>query len=580
MQIDIPQIDSELISHLQISTGLPEIVLKLLVTRSIKTPESIRKFLYPEFTDLYNPFLLKDMLKSVKKILTEIADGSKMLIFGDKDTDGITSVTILYKTLRGLGANVEYMLPAPDDNYDLSEKALNYAVENNVKLVITVDCGITASEIIKKFNEKNIDVIITDHHEPLSELPQAYSIINPKQPDCTYKCKVLAGCGVAFKLASALILFDSVDDFKTEFFDKKIIDKNYNYVLFLKKYLPVAAIGTIADVVPIEDENRIITKLGYDLIKSDVPVYLEVLFEKLNITEITGDTIGYRIVPVLNASRRMQKIGYSLDFLLEEDKLKLFKIADSLIELNELRKNKTDDFFEVAVKDAENQVESEKCSVIVLKYTQFEHGVTGLVANKLKELFNKPVFIFIIDDDGIASGAGRGVENNVNLHTVLTYFSDLFLKFGGHKYAVGMNIRAELIETFKKKINEYFKNNQIFDLKPVMFADAFVDISLIDFDLIKYIRMFEPFGASNSKPVFYGNKYSITRVYTMGAESNHLNIYIKSGSNREQIRGIAWKLGHLSEKLNKEKQISAVFNIEENRFNNKTSIQLKILEIF
>ncbi|HPG31260.1 MAG TPA: single-stranded-DNA-specific exonuclease RecJ [bacterium] len=579
MLIDIREHDEFLISGLSKQSELPEIITKILLSRNIDTPEKIKKFLYPEISDLYNPFLLKDTRKSVELINSAIANKTKILVFGDKDTDGITSVTILYKTLKGLGAVAEYMLPAPEDNYDLSEKALTYSLDNEIKLVITVDCGITANEMVKKFNEKNINVIITDHHEPLSELPEAYSIINPKQPDCRYGCKTLAGCGVAFKLASALILSKTFNDFDKEYLDQSDIAKNFNYALFLNKYLPVAAIGTIADVVPIEDENRIITRLGYEIIKRDPPVFLKVLLDKLKVTEINGDTIGYKIVPILNATRRMQKIGYSLDFLIEEDKTELYKLAGNLIELNELRKNKTEEFFEVAVKDAETQIEKGGCYAIVLSYSQFEHGVTGLVANKLKELFNKPAFIFITGEDGIASGAGRGVENGINLHSALTKFNEIFLKFGGHKYAVGMNIRLEMIDVFKEKINEYFKENQTIDASPSVYADAEIDISAIDSNIIKYLELFEPFGSANFKPAFYGKNFSAVRSFQMGADANHLNVYLKKKNAAESIRAIGWNFGKLSDKINIEKNLTFVFNIEENRFNGKTSLQLKILEI-
>ncbi|HON56863.1 MAG TPA: DHHA1 domain-containing protein, partial [bacterium] len=478
---------------------------------------------------------------------------------------------------------VEYMIPAPDDDYDISPKIADYAKENNIALIITVDCGISAFDTAAKISEYNIDLIITDHHEPQDTLPNAYTILNPKQIDCEYPDKMLAGCGVALKLASAIILYFSRNNF---FFEsdadnlKKISSaellKNYNYKLFLRKYLPIAAIGSIADVVPLANENRIITKLGYDILKAAPPLFAKILFEKLGIEKISGNTIGFKIAPLLNASRRMKKISYSLDFLLTDDKAQLYALCEYLMELNKLRKIKTDEFYEIAVADAETQIEKENTNVVILKYSQFEHGVTGLVANKLRELFNCPIFLFV-EEDGILGGAGRA-DGNINLVETLSNFKEYLIKFGGHKYAVGLSMTLDNFENFKKAMIEYFAKFEMISKDKMIEIDTDLLIDDINFELLDYLKILEPFGTLNEEPIFYCENMRIKYAKAIGADNRHLSITLQS-SVLSNLRAVLWNKGDLINKLTTNQNISAVFTLEENIFRNVRYAQLKIIEI-
>jgi len=296
------------------------IIFKLLKKKGLIEKQDCIKFLFPEYEDLYNPFLLKDAMKAAIRINKAIEQKKKILIFGDKDADGLSGSAIMFKILSAFGADIQCKISEADDDYDINEKILFFAETIRAEIVITVDCGISATAIAEKFKPANIDFIITDHHEPPEILPDAYAIINPKQKNCNYPDKSLSGSAVAFKLATAIFLLknDMMPADLSAYLPSGFFD-NLNFCFFLDEYLPLAAIGVIADVMPLKNENRVITRLAHNSIKENTPAFIRILMGMKNLAEINGDFFGYVLGPVLNSCRRMKAGSIGFDWMIQTD---------------------------------------------------------------------------------------------------------------------------------------------------------------------------------------------------------------------------------------------------------------------
>lgn len=459
---------------------VPKFVAAVLISRGLTSREDIERFTRRDGTSFHNPYLLKDMDKAVERIDEALDNGEKITVYGDYDADGITAAYILYTYLKTKTDNVNYYIPDRiDEGYGLSNSAIDALGDTN--LIITVDTGITACEQVEYAKTKGIDVIITDHHTPLEDIPDAVAVIDHKQPDCRYPYKELAGVGVALKLAYAL---SDCDD--------SIIDK----------YCHIAAIGTVADLAELTGENRYIVQRGLDALRITKNVGLKALFNVANIEQknISAATIGFTIGPMLNAAGRVASAYMSLDLLLSDTPSEAMDMAQRLCDENIKRKNEEKSIAEQAISVIDNS-SLKNDGVIVVSGEGWHHGVIGIVASRVTERYYRPSVVVSTDGE-IGKASCRSVED-FNLFEAISACSDELVKFGGHKMAAGLTIEEIRIDAFRHRINEYAKELLTEDvLTPKLHIDCAIDMDEFTPENIEKLKIFEPYGVGNKTPVF------------------------------------------------------------------------------
>lgn len=481
----LSQYNRKNVMRLAHSLGLFETTACLLARRGITNSVEAEKFLYPKITHLYSPFLMCDMSVAVTRIKQAISSGEKILVYGDYDVDGTTATVILKKALEVVGASVNYYIPQRlVDGYGMREAAIDKASVEGYKLIISVDCGIRAHAVIEYASNLGIDVIVTDHHIPEGELPAAFAILNPKRPDCQYPDKNLAGCGVAFKLAQALL-------------------SEFSCSSHLVSLLMIAAIGTIADIVPLIGENRVIAKCGLAELSKTSNMGLRALFDIAGVTgrQITCYDIGYRIAPRINAVGRMGGASSAVELFSAPDLETASQLARQMDEQNVARQRTEADIIGEIMAQLENKDDFEHDRVIVLAGERWHRGVIGIAASKVVEKTQRPAVVISIED-GLGYGSGRSIKE----FPILEAFDscrELFEHYGGHSHAAGLTLRAENIAELRRRVNE-FAENFLAHKEPssTMEIDARLGFAEINQDLMKEITMLEPFGAANPMPVF------------------------------------------------------------------------------
>ncbi len=556
------------------STGSNEksLIKRLLISRGIKTDEEIKEFLNPLEMTITSPDVFTDMQKTIERLSRAIENNETIIIYGDFDADGVTSTSVLYKTLKFLGANVHYFIPdRENEGHGFDKKALIKLMTTvKPKVIISVDCGISDVDAVKFINSfKIIDVIITDHHEAPEILPEAYAIINPKSPgaldeNLTAKqiehLTYLAGCGVAFKVAQALLT-------------------KYGKVEFVYEILPFVAVGTVADVVPLLGENRYFVTKGLELISRGKHNGLKRLLESAgyDITKgVTSENIAFGIAPRINASGRLDTVDAALKVLISENPQEVEMAVTTLNELNKVRQTLCAEVFEQA--DKMVQKEGNKNSAIVLFSEAWHIGIIGIVASKLVEKYYKPVFLmsYVKEKDQYRCSA-RSIEG-VPLYDVIAANSDLFDGFGGHKLAAGLSFTGEKtpFEIVKKALNETVREyTSTKELKPFIKIDLIVDPKDVTTDLVEEISQLEPFGASNPSPVFAINNLKVTQKRLMGSDNSHLRLNVTSGA--DEFTAIWWKRGDAG--LSSGDSLDIAFHPQINEFNGNVSVQLIIDDV-
>ena len=556
------------------STGSNEksLIKRLLISRGIKTDEEIKEFLNPLEMTITSPDVFTDMQKTIERLSRAIENNETIIIYGDFDADGVTSTSVLYKTLKFLGANVHYFIPdRENEGHGFDKKALIKLMTTvKPKVIISVDCGISDVDAVKFINSfKIIDVIITDHHEAPEILPEAYAIINPKSPgaldeNLTAKqlehLTYLAGCGVAFKVAQALLT-------------------KYGKVEFVYEILPFVAVGTVADVVPLLGENRYFVTKGLELISRGKHNGLKRLLESAgyDITKgVTSENIAFGIAPRINASGRLDTVDAALKVLISENPQEVEMAVTTLNELNKVRQTLCAEVFEQA--DKMIQKEGNKNSAIVLFSEAWHIGIIGIVASKLVEKYYKPVFLmsYVKEKDQYRCSA-RSIEG-VPLYDVIAANSDLFDGFGGHKLAAGLSFTGEKtpFEIVKKALNETVREyTSTKELKPFIKIDLIVDPKDVTTDLVEEISQLEPFGASNPSPVFAINNLKVTQKRLMGSDNSHLRLNVTSGA--DEFTAIWWKRGDAG--LSSGDSLDIAFHPQINEFNGNVSVQLIIDDV-
>ena len=530
----------------------------ILYNRGIREDEAIRKFLSKDLGVMYDPFLMRDMDKAVERIYAAKDAGEKITIYGDYDVDGITAIAILYKHLKELGISVDYYVPdRMQEGYGVNRDALDKIKANGSSLIITVDTGITAVEECDYARQIGLDVIVTDHHECKEVIPDAYAAIDPKRKDCSYPFKSLAGVGVVFKLIQALAKNDSIDT-------------------LMGKYSDLMCLGTVADISPLIDENRVIVTEGLKRFKNTENIGLKALIDvSTNGKAITTSTIGYIIAPRINASGRLGCASRSVELFLTNDKDKALELANYLCEENSLRQQTEQKMFKEALDYLENHPEVKDDKIIVIPHENWHHGIVGIVSSKITEKFYKPSILFAIDGDE-AKGSGRSISG-FNLFGTLESCTDLLEKFGGHELAAGLTIKASNIEAFRKRINEYAKDH-IGEamLVPTIMLDAAIKAPFITIETVKDINNLQPFGVDNPTPSFMVREIKIHKISTM-SDGKHLRMtLLKDG---KYLDSVGFGMGEYYHHLEEGDCIDVAFALDINDYKGFQNVQLILKDI-
>ena len=563
--------ESKEVSDELIKAAGSRLAAELLVQRGMDTVSKIHDFLNPAKMKISSPFVFTDMQKSVERIFSAIDSQEKIIIYGDFDCDGVTSTALLYKTLKHLGANADYYIPNREkENHGLNTKALVQLIaKQKAKLIVTVDCGVSDVEQINFANGFKVDVIITDHHEAPDILPEAFAILNPKALNALEKdlpleqieaLNELAGVGVAFKLACALL-------------EQK---KDYDFV---NELLPFVAVGTIADVVPVLYENRSFVAAGLKLIESGRHYGLTKLLASCGYDAangITSENIAFGIAPRINAAGRLDTVESAIKLLISENKSEIDMCIEELNNFNSIRQDICENIFNEAVEMIQNEPPQEG----IILYKQGWHiGIIGIVASKLVEKFYKPVFLMTLDENtGLIRSSSRSIPE-VHIRNVIADNSELFEYFGGHAQAAGLvfDPKKSSFEKVKAALNESIKT--MLDGKnivPTIEADALIDSSEISVDLIEELKKLEPFAEGNKAPLFITKNLILNSFKTVGQKNNHLKIFCENKDGKP-FECVFWNHGTLN--IPEGKEFEIVFYPKLNTFNGVTTIQLDIQDI-
>lgn len=552
----IYQVEDDKVEKLQKKYNINKLLATILANRGITEEEQIEKFLKPKRSDFYNPYGMPDMNIAVERIIEAIENKEKTIIYGDYDVDGITSVTVLKSFLEERGLQVGIYIPNRlEEGYGLNKKAVEYIAEQKYSLMITVDCGISALEEVRYANQLGIQTIITDHHEPGNELPDALAVVDAKRKDNKYQCRNLAGVGVVFKLIQAIGIKMGLEE------------KEY------LKYLDIVCVGTISDIVPLTDENRVIVKLGLKLVQQTRNLGLRSILQVSGYNKIDSITISFGIAPRINACGRMGHQEEALKLFLSKDINEVNELTQKLNEYNKTRQEIEKKIFEDAAIQIEKNGLANK-NTIVLMGENWHHGVIGIVASKITEMYFKPS-ILLCEEEGCGKGSGRSIPG-FDLYEALTECKETIEKFGGHAMAVGINVKKDKLEEFKEKLEQISKEKNIEEIVPILKIDAQISLDEINKEMVNSLKELEPFGEENKNPLFVFKNLKIDSIRAL-SEGKHLKLTLKDSKNI--VNAIGFNLGELVNEYKIGDKIDVVGNLEINSFNGVDNIQINIKDI-
>ena len=548
-------VDENKVNELVNKFGISGILARILVNKNITQKDEIDLFMNPTRKDFHNPFLMPDMEIIVDRVLQAIEQKEKIMIYGDYDADGITSITVLKSFLEERGLEVASYIPNRlDEGYGLNKTALKKIYDDGYRLIITVDCGISGIDEVDYANSLGMEVLITDHHEPAETLPKAVAVVDAKRKDNKYSFNQLAGVGVVFKLIQAISI-------KLDLEEKEYL-----------KYLDIVCIGTISDIVPLIDENRVIAKLGLKLIAQTKNIGLKALLEVIGFKNIDSTTISFGVAPRINACGRMGDEQVALDLFLEKDYDKAKELAIKLNEYNIERQTIEKSIFDEATEKIEKNEKDKAC--IIVGSEGWHHGIIGIVASKVTEMYFKPSILICFEgNDG--KGSGRSIPG-FDLHDALTECSDYLEKFGGHSMAVGVTVSRDKFELFKNKFEEYAKSHDVDKIIPVINIDSELSLKDIDIDSVKSLQKLEPYGEANKMPVFMIRNLKINSIRAL-SEGKHLKLTLKDDGY--MINAIGFNMGNLSNEYLIDDKVDVIGNLDINSFNGNDSIQLILKDI-
>ncbi len=553
----IYQTNEEQIEELKSKYGLNELLATILSNRNITGEEQIRLFLNPTRNDFYDPYLITDMEIAVERIIKAIENKEKVTIYGDYDVDGITSITVLKSFLKEIGLETSVYIPNRlDEGYGLNKNAIDKIAKDGCNLMITVDCGISGIEEIEYANSLGIETIVTDHHEPGNELPNAVAVIDNKRKDSKYPFRELAGVGVVFKLTQGLA--------------KRLNLKEEAYL----KYLDIVCVGTISDIVPLVDENRVIAKLGLMLVKQTKNIGLRSIINSSGYTKIDSNTISFGVAPRINACGRMGKAKEALNLLLSTDIYEVNKLTQKLNDHNKERQETEKAIFENAVEKIEKENLNQN-KAIILGGENWHHGVIGIVSSKITDMYFKPSILLSFEEGGIGKGSGRSIPG-FDLHEALMQCLDTIEKFGGHSMAVGITIRKDKLEEFRKEFEEIAEKNEIDKIIPIINIDAKISLNEIDKEMVESIKQLEPFGEANKMPIFAFKNLKIDSIRALSG-GKHLKLTLKNNNNI--INAIGFNIGHLAEEYLIGDKVDVAGVLEINTFGGVDNLQINIKDI-
>ncbi len=551
--------DEDTIHKLAKSLKIPRSLAQVLVARGTDTVAEAQKFFNPSLDDLHDPFLMKDMEKAVDKILEIVKRGGLIWVHGDYDVDGTASTSMMILFLSEIGAKVDYYIPDRfDEGYGLSEKSIDGAIKAGADLVLTVDVGITSYAPIEYAKEKEMDVIICDHHEPGDYIPDVYSIIDPLLPGNDYPFKHLAACGVAFKIVQAICQKMGVPE------------KPYEYLDFV-------ALASAADMVPLVDENRIMAYYGLELMNSHPRPGLKGLIECTNLRQgtITTSNIIYSLAPLINAAGRMGDALRSVNMMTQKDEIAAFRIAQQLEQENRRRRVFDEQTFEEAIPMAEHEIKVNNRRSLVLHYPHWHAGIIGIVASRLVDRFNLPT-VLLTTIDNMAKGSARSIQT-FDIHSALKECQEMLFEFGGHKHAAGLTLKEEDVPAFREKFDKLAQKNITTEmLLPEIPIDAELRLNQLSPKFLKLLDKFAPYGFENNKPIFLSrNVRTANGVKIVGSN----NLKFRAFQHNFVIDAIAYGLADKIKFCRNGRPFSIVYNLEINNFNNQRFPQLLVKDI-
>ena len=541
-------------------------ISELLAQRGISSVEEAEKFFHPSLKDLHDPFLMPDMDKAVGRLNKAMGKKERIMVYGDYDVDGTTAVALVYKYLQQFYSNIEYYIPTRDDEgYGISRRSIDVAVENGVKLIIILDCGIKAIDEIAYAKSHGIDFIICDHHVPDDELPDAVAILNPKLEGSTYPCSHLSGCGVGFKLMQGFAISNGIP--LTE----------------LEGLLDLVAVSIAADIVPMVDENRIMTYHGLRRINSNPNMGLRAIIRICGLTgkEITISDVIFKIGPRINASGRMQSGREAVELLVSRDLNEAYELGKAIDQYNKDRKELDKRITEEAnaILESRGEMDSDKKAIVIYN-KDWHQGIIGIVASRLTELYYKPSVVLTLAN-GLATGSSRSVQG-FDVYKAVDASRDLLENFGGHPYAVGLSLKEENIPEFTRRFEEFVAEHITpSQMQPQLDIDAFITFSEITPTFVSTLRKFNPFGPGNVKPVFCArNVMDFGTSKLVGKNLEHIKFELVDDTSGKVFNGIAFNMAEHFEYIHARKPFDICFTIEDNKHQCATSpIQLLMKSI-
>ena len=577
-------VDNQQVIDLAKALNIDENLATLLVQREITTYDEAKVFFRPALSQLHDPFLMKDMDRAVDRVMQAIDNGEKILIYGDYDVDGTTAVALVYTYLKKFfkKKKIEFYIPDRyDEGYGISFKGIDYAAENDFKLVIALDCGIKAVERIQYANEKGVDFIICDHHRAGDELPDAVAVLDPKRPDCTYPYKELSGCGVGFKLITALSIRKGLP-----------IEDVY-------ELLDLLAVSIAADIVPITGENRVLAYYGLKQLNKKPRPGIEAILQHANIyrreedpdrvdgendnaltRELTISDLVFLIGPRINAAGRIDKASDSVRLLLAEKHEHALKLAANINELNDTRRELDNGITEEALNMIADDEELRNARSTVIFNENWHKGVIGIVASRLTDYYYRPTIVLTRAND-LITGSARSIKN-FDIYDAIDHCSDLLEHFGGHKYAAGLSMKPENVDEFRRRFEAYIREHlSVEELVPELEVDLKIHFRDITAKFMRILNQFAPFGPGNSAPVFWSDNIIDAGGSRPVGGHKHLKLTVRQLGDDERniFSGIAFQKGDLFSRIHSGEPFSICYNLEYNYWQGKTTLQLNVKDI-
>ena len=544
-------------------TGISPVLCKLLLERGISSAAEAKRFFRPQLNELHDPFLMKDMDIAVDRLNEAMGRKERIMVYGDYDVDGTTAVALVYKFLQQFYSNIDYYIPDRyEEGYGVSVKGVDYAYETDVKLIIVLDCGIKAVNEIAYAKEKGIDFIICDHHVPDDVLPPAVAILNAKRPDATYPYEHLSGCGVGFKFMQAFAINNGIEFYQ------------------LTPLLDLVAVSVASDIVPIMGENRVLTYHGLKQLNSNPSVGLKAIIDVCGLTDkdITVGDIVFKIGPRINASGRIQNGKEAVELLVEKDFSTALEKANQINQYNETRKDLDKAMTEEANKIVEELEDLSERRTIVIFNEEWHKGVIGIVASRLTEIYYRPAVVLTRTND-LATGSARSVSG-FDVYKAIEHCRDLLENFGGHTYAAGLSMKAENVEEFTRRFEEYVTNNILPEQRSaVIDIDAEIDFRDITPKFHSDLKRFNPFGPDNHKPVFCTHHvYDYGTSKVVGREQEHIKLELVDNKSNNVMNGIAFGQSSQARYIKTKRSFDICYTIEENT-HKRGEVQLQIEDI-